>query len=275
VKSREFLHLTVFFLINSFWVNFYIGSFDVQLGDGNYLNDYERHNYARLFTLTITMGIIFIPIIGGIMDKYNFPIASLATSSFGFLWMCFLIVETKFSLIISFIMYAIYRTFLFTFVFAYLADTLGFKYFGVLAGLMFMMGGLLSLLQVPIVEVISGTCHRIHHEGETEGDCDQGHWRVLNTIVGLMILCTLYFSWQDWVRREQLKVFNDIQSRKANRNKSIQHDLIPILSSHGSNSGKTSGLNSNRSSAGFPKTKIPFYGSVMDNSTHSVNSNNA
>eukprot|EP00599_Poterioochromonas_sp_BG-1_P011556 CAMPEP_0173159856 /NCGR_PEP_ID=MMETSP1105-20130129/17406_1 /TAXON_ID=2985 /ORGANISM="Ochromonas sp., Strain BG-1" /LENGTH=358 /DNA_ID=CAMNT_0014078465 /DNA_START=187 /DNA_END=1260 /DNA_ORIENTATION=- len=86
VKSSEFLRLVGFFLVNSFWVNFYIGSFDVQIGDADLLNKTEKLNYARLFTLTITLGVIVIPIVGTIMDRFNFPIASAITSFFGLLW---------------------------------------------------------------------------------------------------------------------------------------------------------------------------------------------
>jgi hypothetical protein len=55
--------------------------------------------------------------------------------------------------------YALFRTFLFTYFFAYLADALGFKYFGVLAGVAFFCAGLAGLLQSPLMRFGAGTCH--------------------------------------------------------------------------------------------------------------------
>jgi len=54
--SPEFLYLTFFFLVNSFWANFYLGTFDMQLGDKHNLSGEQRHVFAEYFTLVITLG---------------------------------------------------------------------------------------------------------------------------------------------------------------------------------------------------------------------------
>ena len=56
MMSSEFFFLTLFFLIGSFWANFYIGTFDMQLGDKHNLTGEQRHEFAEYFTLVITLG---------------------------------------------------------------------------------------------------------------------------------------------------------------------------------------------------------------------------
>jgi len=56
MMSSEFIFLTLFFLVNSFWANFYIGTFDMQLGDKHNLTGEQRHEFAQYFTLFITLG---------------------------------------------------------------------------------------------------------------------------------------------------------------------------------------------------------------------------
>ena len=203
MQSAEFIRLTFFFLINSFWMNFYIGSFDVQLGDSRALSISEQHNYARFFTIIITCGVIAIPFVGMLMDGVGFPFTSVFTIFMGCSWAGLLLIDSKFSLIISFVCYSIYRTFFFTFLFAYLADVLGFKYFGALAGIMFVLGGLLSLLQYPLVQYSSGTCHLMDDIGLL--NCTEGNWFPVNVVMLLTLGSTLYFSYKDWVRRKQLE----------------------------------------------------------------------
>jgi MFS family permease len=203
VKSPEFVRLNIFFLINSFFINFYIGSLDVQLGDRRFLNEFERHDYARLFTLIITLGVLAIPAIGAVMDKYSFPIASGATSLFGLLWALCSLVPNKLSLVAGFIFYTLFRTFFFTFVFAYLADVLGFKYFGVLAGVMFLGGGIVSFLQMPLVEYVKGTCHDLS-DSTGSVECDPGNWNAMYVVMAILIGYTLDFSYRDWLIRKEV-----------------------------------------------------------------------
>ena len=115
---------------------------DVQLGDQHSLTTSEINEYGKLFTLVMTLGILAIPVVGACMDTVGFPATSFATTVFGSIWALLLLESTSKSVMGSFVMYTLFRTFLFTFLFAYLADSLGFKYFGVLAGMVFVFSGL-------------------------------------------------------------------------------------------------------------------------------------
>ncbi len=110
------------------------GTIDLQIGDQLSLTMYERGVMGRQFTAFMTGGILAIPVVGVFMDYFGFPATSFLTVLFACIWASLQVFPTKGAIVISFVFYSLFRTFLFTFLFAYLADTLGFKYFGVLAG---------------------------------------------------------------------------------------------------------------------------------------------
>jgi len=80
-------------------------------------------------------------------------------------------------LILAFVAYALFRTFLFTYFFAYLADALGFRFFGVLAGVSFLFAGCAGLLQSPLMEFGAGDCHLTP---KPVPGCDSGNWSTIN-----------------------------------------------------------------------------------------------
>ncbi|KAJ1399549.1 hypothetical protein B484DRAFT_484002, partial [Ochromonadaceae sp. CCMP2298] len=124
----------------------------MQLGDAQ-LQPFQQHGLARTFTLTITLGVLVIPPIGVLMDVGGFPITALITTLAGMLWSVLLGV--------GFAAYSLYRTSFYTFFFAYLADVLGFRYFGMLAGIISLLGGILGTLQYPLAQYVQGTCHLV------------------------------------------------------------------------------------------------------------------
>jgi hypothetical protein len=210
-------------LVTTYWVNFFIGTFDLQLGDMNVLTAAERREYARWFTLIITSGVVYIPLVGVIMDKCSFPVASATTTTAGLLWVFFHRMGDKQSLIISFIFYSFFRTFLFTFTFAYLADILGFKYFGVLAGIMFVLGGILSFTQVLLSEFVQGTCH----DHSFVVACSHGSWKSLNLFIAITLVGAYIFSYLDWkTRRDRQRAKEKIP---AFPNLDDSHELINLM----------------------------------------------
>lgn len=150
----------------------------------------------------MTLGVFAIPFVGYLMDSKGFPVTSAVTVSFGLIWSLLLLYDSKESLLPSFIFYTLFRTCLFTFLFAYLADTMGFKYFGVLAGLMFVCGGFVGLLQYPLAMWASGTCHSAKSP-LTKSHCSRGQWSAVNLFMVCSITSLFWFSYRDWVRRRR------------------------------------------------------------------------
>jgi MFS family permease len=200
IASPEFIWLTAFFLVNSFWANFYIGTFDMQLGDKHSLTSEERHAFAQTFTLVITLGVLAIPPVGALMDRKGFPATSLLCIVSGVIWALLLLADSpeRHLLTLSFVFYSIYRTSFFTFFFAYLADVLGFSYFGMLGGVIFLLAGVLGMLQYPLALYAAGDCHVYTSDQST---CDKGRWALVNTVMVTMVAASLYFTYQDYVRR--------------------------------------------------------------------------
>jgi MFS family permease len=211
LTSPTYIWITIFFLINSFWANFYIGVIDLQLGDSQLYTSEEQKEFGRLFTAIMTCGFIAIPIVGAVMDKYGFPMTSLFTTFFGVVWSICLLSKSRSAAIPSFVSYALFRTFLFTFLFAYLADVFGFKYFGILGGIMFVLGGLLSLIQYSLTAWAAGTCHSFE---TVEPGCSSGNWDVINMVQLLSQFVLLAFTYQDWIRRRrEAAIFTRVRSR--------------------------------------------------------------
>jgi hypothetical protein len=136
------------------------------------------------------------------MDKNGFPITMLVTIFFGVVWAILLSTGDSQLLVVSFVFYALFRTFLYTFIFSYLADKLGFKYFGILVGIMFFVSGIFGLLQYPLSVWAGGTC--ITAKASDQATCSHGQWALLNHLTVFMLMGLLYFPYQDYVERQQI-----------------------------------------------------------------------
>lgn len=111
----------------------------------------------------------------------------------------------------SFIFYSLFRTFLITFTFAYLADSLGFHYFGVLAGVVFVISGFAGLLQYPLRLLVSGTCYKetissSSSSSSVDSDCNNGQWKLVNLVMLVSFVALLSFSYRDYLRRIKTKL---------------------------------------------------------------------
>ncbi len=181
--SAPFLRVTAFIVVGSFWANFYIGTIDMQLADAHTLSAAKQSFMVRVFTAVTTAGVLGIPIVGRLMDRYGFVATAAVTvtmaAAFGanVLWS----LGGIWQLGLAFVAYALFRTFLFTYFFAYLADALGFRYFGVLAGASFLVAGCAGLLQSPLMEWGAGTCHLLK-DPPADADCDPGNWHAINAL---------------------------------------------------------------------------------------------
>lgn len=145
------------------------------------------------------------------MDKLGFSRTSAVIILLGLIWCTLLLTHSKLALISSFVLYTCFRTFFFTFLFAYLADTLGFQYFGVLSGVMFIFGGLVGVFQYFLTLYASGKCYMVMSENTTniETLCTSGKWFEVNCVMTVCILCCLVFSYCDYLRREKQKTLNN------------------------------------------------------------------
>ena len=79
---------------------------------------------------------------------------------------------------------------------------MGFRFFGVLAGLLFAVGGTVGLLQYSLGEFVAGTCH--NYDPLLAGKaCDVGHWRLLNLCMVVSFALLIAFTYRDHSRRRK------------------------------------------------------------------------
>lgn len=183
LRSAPFLRVTAFIVVGSFWANFYIGTIDIQLADAHTLTAAQQNFMVRVFTAVTTAGVLGIPVVGRLMDRCGFVATAAVTVTMAGLFGANVLWPGNdgnvWRLGLAFVAYALFRTFLFTYFFAYLADALGFRYFGVLAGVSFLVAGCAGLLQSPLMEWGAGTCHLSKTPAP---DCDTGNWRAINAL---------------------------------------------------------------------------------------------
>jgi len=68
IASNTFVHLCFFFVVTSFWANFYVGTLDLQLGDSKLLlSAYEQRLFGRYLSIAMTAGALAIPAVGCVM----------------------------------------------------------------------------------------------------------------------------------------------------------------------------------------------------------------
>lgn len=198
LTSKVFIRLNIMFCIFSFWANFYVGTATTQLGDMMIVPSAQMSEYGEKLTLLMTAGVVFIPVVGWLMDACGYPITMLCTIVFAIVWAFFLCLENSTYIYPSFVVYALFRTFLFTFLFSYMADRLGFKFFGILVGILFAIAGFVGLLQYPVSAYAFGDC--ITNPGP---DCSKGQWNTLNHIMLYSFIPLLFFPYQDYIERKE------------------------------------------------------------------------
>ena len=200
LTSLAFIRINILFVCCSFWANFYIGTVVTQLADLSIVPENEISKYGSSLTLFMTAGVLFIPFVGWLLDGYGYPTTMFATILFSIIWAVLLCLRSASYLMASFVAYALFRTFLYTFIFSYMSDRLGFQFFGILVGVLFVISGFVGLLQYPLSEWAYGDCYSTHGEP----DCSHGEWNFLNHLMLANFVILLFFPYQDHVERREL-----------------------------------------------------------------------
>ena len=88
---------------------------------------------------------------------------------------------------------------------------------------MFISGGFASLLQYPLAQWASGTCHIANNQ---EIFCEIGQWKYVNMLLVVSMLISFSFAYFDFHRRDkanQVENFSNLYTpdSKANRNRTV------------------------------------------------------
>ena len=109
------------------------------------------------------------------------------------LWSGLQLVGSETLIVPYFVFYGLFRTFVFTFAFAYLSDTMGFRYFGMLSGMMFLLCGLVGFLMYPLVH----WAHRDSPENASH------RWYLMNLVRFILFIFSYGFCIQDYLDRKK------------------------------------------------------------------------
>jgi hypothetical protein len=204
LTSGIYLRLTTFFLIASWWANFYIATVTTELGDQGWFSAEAQHMLARWWSFIDAGAIVCAPFSGFMLDSVGFVPTAVLTIGFGCAQMILLLVATDRMTIMlaSFVAYACFRAFLFPYYFASLSKKIEFSFFGMLSGISFGISGLSQFTIAPLATLVEGTCHEeeVQEEflEEAGSTCSEGSWYLMHWIqLGNLVLLGL-IPWYEY-----------------------------------------------------------------------------
>ena len=164
------------------------------------------------------MGIVGSVLVGWLIDKIGLEICTALTLMLGQLQMVLLLLFGKrhSMLLTSYWVYTVFRQFLYPVFIASLTSNLGFKYFGVLLGIGFAVGGCVQLLMTTLVEWAQGSCHLSESNDE---DCNHGHWELLHVMQVIILGALLIVPVQDY----RAKVLQDSNTKQILRKQPMSY----------------------------------------------------
>jgi len=156
---------------------------------------------TRQFTFILSGGCVASFAIGLIMDHAGVEAATCATLLLGMSHELILIFlsTSKWWMNVGFIFYICFRQFMFPVSIALITSRLGFKFFGLLNGIAFLLSGVAQLFMVPLVNEVKGTCHNYNSQDQALiiDACDHGNWielHVVEFIVFAVLLLVPFFD---------------------------------------------------------------------------------
>ena len=134
--------------------------------------------YTDLFNVLSPCGALALPFAGWLLDTRGFGATGIVLGVLGMLFGAAMLVAGDFSdewdtatgaplpppafvgplLTFAFVAYSLFRTLLYTYVFAFLGHVFGFNYFGLLAGVAFAVAGAVSFMQALLPSLGSAQC---------------------------------------------------------------------------------------------------------------------
>lgn len=177
-----------------------------------------QHQLARTFTLVMSMGFFASIFVGWLIDRIGLEICTALTLILGQVQALIIVLfgGNYTMMVTSFWVYAVFRQFLYPVYIASLTSRLGFKYFGVLLGIGFALGGIAQLYLAPLLEFVQGDCHNssimVVDEAESSSQshqvtCNEGRWMFIHwfqfVCLGLLLLVPLA-DYRDRMNRQMV-----------------------------------------------------------------------
>lgn len=159
--STSFILLLFYAILGIFWANYYIGTVSSQLA--SIYGEAESSRFVDLFNTLLIVGVFSIPFYGAFTDRYGFGPSILMSVSFGVLYAILASFKMLGLQVVTFVIYAFYRTFLFSSIFAFVASEFGFQFFGALTGILFLTASVVCSGQYALVRAFGADYLRINY----------------------------------------------------------------------------------------------------------------
>jgi len=208
LRSPTYVRNLIIFVTTSFFVNFTIASLSTELADEQVFSVEVQHDLSRNFTLIMSGGFMVSMFVGWLMDRVGLETCTIVTLILGQASLVLRMVagtETYYNpvmMLMGFVVYTLFRQFLFPVFIASLTAKLGFKYFGILSGIGFALSGVAQVFMAMLVHGLAGDCHlhppqeqkQQQHTSasstETLPSCSHGSWLQFH-LFQLILLCLL------------------------------------------------------------------------------------
>jgi len=149
ITSAEFILLTLFMTQNFVRFNTYLGSVDAQV---RALTD-DPVPLVSAFGVILPVGATSVVIAGAVIDRLGLSAAAACLSALALLVNGLAMVPVPGVQYATFILFAVFRAFLFSFLTTYVAFRFGFASVGRLLGVISVLGGCVSFVQYPLLAV--------------------------------------------------------------------------------------------------------------------------
>lgn len=152
VRSTPFVLMCFFFAIESLWCNFFIGSVTAQLR----WKELEAVDVDALLSdlaMLLPGSVVFIPLVGYLLETCGYTHVTFLCAASALSFTVLSWSNMRVVLLAAFTLYTLFRTILFSVLFAYIGQTFGFRHFGALTGIAFCVGAAVGLLQTPIAAI--------------------------------------------------------------------------------------------------------------------------
>ena len=109
--------------------------------------------YTDIFGIIIVAGTVAVPFLGMFMGRFGYPISAWALWGIGLAMHTCMAIPSLNLQILTFVLFVLYRGWLFAFMSAYVSHAFGFGTFSRVVGTAIVIGACVSFLQYPLIDL--------------------------------------------------------------------------------------------------------------------------
>lgn len=152
IRSQYFLCMTSFCIVMMLRSNIYLGTVQILLE--HYNDDEYNYLFTQLFIAILPFGFVFIHLVDYLLKKYGFATFLNIVSLLGIAYGVIAVIPVLYLQVVTFVLYTAYRAFFYSVVATFNACVFGSKNAGRIHGFMFLLAGIVNIVQWPLMLLI-------------------------------------------------------------------------------------------------------------------------